>query len=60
MGMRHVVVVNGELEVVGIITRSEMNEHHLAHFWKEEVSQLSSFHIIIHMLYSRTLYLVFF
>lgn len=37
MGMRHVVVVNGELQVVGIITRSEMNEHHLANFWKEHV-----------------------
>ena len=37
MGMRHVVVVDGELKVVGIITRTEMNEHHLAHYWKEEV-----------------------
>ena len=37
MGMRHTVVVDGELLVVGIITRADMNEHHLAHFWKEQV-----------------------
>lgn len=47
MGMRHVVVVNGELEVVGIITRSEMNEHHLAHFWKEEVCRLQ--YVVVYM-----------
>lgn len=37
MGMRHLVVVDGELRVVGMITRSEMNEHHLAHYWQQEV-----------------------
>jgi CBS-domain-containing membrane protein len=35
--MRHLVVVDGELRVVGMITRSEMNEHHLAHYWQQEV-----------------------
>ena len=53
MGMRHVVVVNGELEVVGIITRSEMNEHHLAHFWKEEVSLHSHSYLISYRLLTR-------
>jgi CBS-domain-containing membrane protein len=37
MGLRHLVVVDGELQVKGIITRSDMNEHQLEHFWKEEV-----------------------
>ena len=38
MGLRHLVVVDGELGAVGIITRADMNEHRLAHFWHEEVS----------------------
>ena len=37
MGLRHIVVVDGELFVRGVITRTEMNEHHLKHFWEEEV-----------------------
>lgn len=37
MGLRHLVVVDGELGAVGIITRADMNEHRLAHFWHEEV-----------------------
>lgn len=40
MGLRHIVIVDGELQVVGIITRSDMNEHRLAHFWAEEVRLL--------------------
>jgi len=38
MGVRHLIVVDGELKVVGVITRSDMNEHHLQHYWQEEVS----------------------
>jgi hypothetical protein len=38
MGARHLVVVDGELGAVGIITRADMNEHRLAHFWHEEVT----------------------
>ena len=41
MGLRHLVVVDGELGAVGIITRADMNEHRLAHFWHEEVSSRS-------------------
>ena len=37
MGLRHIVVVDGELCVKGIITRSNMNEHSLEHYWHEEV-----------------------
>lgn len=36
MGLRHAVVVDGELMVKGIITRSDMNEHRLEHYWHEE------------------------
>lgn len=37
MGLRHIVIVDGELQVVGIVTRTDMNEHRLAHYWAEEV-----------------------
>jgi hypothetical protein len=37
MGLRHIVVVDGDLFVKGIITRSDMNEHRLEHFWHAEV-----------------------
>ena len=43
MGMRHMVVVDGELNVVGIITRSDLNEHNLHHFWIESVSSVSNY-----------------
>jgi hypothetical protein len=36
MGVRHLIVVDGELNVVGMITRSDMNEHHLQHYWQEQ------------------------
>ena len=40
MGLRHLVVVDGELGVTGIITRADMNEHTLHHYWEEEGEQL--------------------
>ncbi len=40
MGLRHIVVVDGELQVVGMVTRTDMNEHRLAHYWEEEGEQM--------------------
>jgi len=40
MGLRHMVIVDGELQVVGMVTRADMNEHRLAHFWAEEGEQI--------------------
>ena len=56
MGARHLVVVNGELGAVGIITRADMNEHRLAHFWHEEVSD-STVMRVVHRAASDSLYL---
>lgn len=36
MGLRHLVVVDGDLQVAGIVTRTDLNEHVLEHMWKEE------------------------
>jgi hypothetical protein len=40
MGLRHIVVVDGDLFVKGIITRFDMNEHRLAHYWEAEGEQM--------------------
>jgi hypothetical protein len=37
MGLRHVVIVDGDLLVKGIVTRSDLDEHRLEHFWHEQV-----------------------
>lgn len=37
VGLRHLIVVDGELVVKGIITRSDLDEHRLEHYWHEEV-----------------------
>jgi hypothetical protein len=37
MGLRHVVIVDGELQVKGIISRGDLNEHRLEHYWQEQV-----------------------
>jgi hypothetical protein len=43
MGLRHVVIVDGDLLVKGIVTRSDLDEHRLEHFWHEQVrKQLKS------------------
>ena len=57
MGARHLVVVNGELGAVGIITRADMNEHRLAHFWHEEVRE-SIFCILYPAIWQNTVYCV--
>jgi chloride channel 7 len=40
LGLRHVVIIDGELRVTGMITRTEMNEHHLAHYWAAKGEQM--------------------
>ena len=42
MGYRHMVVVDGEFTVVGMITRSDMNEHTLKHYWEEAGEQMQN------------------
>lgn len=40
MGFRHISIIDGEYTVKGIITRSDMDEHRLEHFWHEEGEQM--------------------
>jgi hypothetical protein len=40
MGLRHLIVVDGDLQVKGIITRYDMDEHRLKHFWEEQGEQM--------------------
>lgn len=38
MGLRHLVVVDGDHKAVGMITRHDITEHRLEHHWFQEVS----------------------
>ena len=38
MGLRHLIIVDGELSVVGMITRADMNEHKLHEYWHHQVN----------------------
>lgn len=42
MGLRHMIVVDGELMVKGIITRYDMDEHRLKHFWEEQGEEMKN------------------
>jgi hypothetical protein len=46
MGLRHLIVVDGDLAVVGIVARADLNEHTLHHYWEEEGEQLQKDMII--------------
>lgn len=37
MGLRHLPIIDGDLNVVGMITRADMNEHKLHEYWHEQV-----------------------
>ncbi len=41
MGLRHLVVVDNDHKVVGIVTRKDIAEHRLEHHWFQEVRYLS-------------------
>ena len=51
MGFRHLVVVDGNLFVVGMITRSDMNEHHLEHIWHSEVCMYVCMYVFVFVMY---------
>lgn len=40
MGLRHLPIVDGELNVVGMITRADMNEHKLHEYWHHQGSAI--------------------
>lgn len=41
MGLRHVVVLDIDAKVVGMVTRSNMKEHHLVHYWRTQGAKFS-------------------
>ena len=41
-------VVDGELNVLGIITRADMNEHRLHEYWHHQVRCWNPYYKIIH------------
>lgn len=42
MGLRHLIIVDGDLFIKGIITRFDMNEHRLHHTCKKLITFASS------------------
>lgn len=40
MGLRHLIVINDDHKVTGILTRHDLTEHRLEHHWFQEVLAL--------------------
>ena len=40
MGLRHLPIVDGELKVIGIVTRANFTEHNLHHIWEHEGEEM--------------------
>jgi len=40
MGLRHLVVLDNDHRVIGIVTRKDINEFRLEHHWFQEVIQI--------------------
>lgn len=38
MGLRHLIVLDGDHRVIGMISRKDITEHRLSHHWNREVS----------------------
>jgi hypothetical protein len=54
MGLRHLPVVDGDLNVKGMITRADLNEHKLHEYWHHQV--IAYLYLYLHSSIADTLY----
>ena len=59
MGLRHLVVLNSNHCVTGIITRQDLTEERLEHFWFREVSDCCCDMIVIIIYFLKCDFLIF-